>query len=311
MPVRILFAGSGEFGVPALRRMLDDGHQVLRVFTQPARPAGRGRRMTPTPVAASAAQWGLPVCETADLNAEPLPEADLLVVIAFGQKIAAHAVNHCRWKAVNLHASRLPRYRGAAPIHWAIMRGEATTGNSIIRLADRMDAGAVLAMSEFGIAPTETTGELHDRLALDGANLLARVIDDLRQGRAVETPQDDALATSAPKLSRQNAWLDFRQNAKDVARRINGLSPWPMAHVRIGEAGPQLGLCRARACDDTSRSAPAGTVMPPFLMACGQGCVEVLEVQPESAKRMTAAEYLAGHALAEGTLLLSDPPPAA
>src|SRR5262245_36885982 len=143
-PLRIIFAGSGEFGLPTLRALRDAGHEIVRVLTQPDRPAGRGRTVTPTPIAQAATEMGLDVIRTPDINDESLPPADVMVVIAFGQKIADDQVRHPRLGSVNLHASRLPRYRGAAPINWAILGGEATTGNSVIRLAQRMDAGAVL-----------------------------------------------------------------------------------------------------------------------------------------------------------------------
>src|SRR5881392_1141703 len=185
--LRIIFAGSGEFGLPSLRALRDAaGHEIVQVVTQPDRPAGRGRAMTPTPVGAYAAANRPPLIKTADVNAESLPAADLMVVIAFGQKIAPHVVNHPRLGSVNLHASRLPKYRGAAPINRAIIDGETETGNSIIRLAQRMDAGAVLGMSRVTIGELETAGELHDRLAQDGAPLMLRVIDQLATGTACE-----------------------------------------------------------------------------------------------------------------------------
>src|SRR4029079_6297555 len=152
-------------------------------------PAGRGRKLSPTPVAQLATERSLPLVRTSNINSEQISRADLMVVIASGQKISEAVANHARLGSVNLHASRLPKYRGAAPIHAAILAGETVTGNSIIRLAQKMDAGAVLAMSDLPIGGLETTGELHDRLAADGAPLMLRVLEDLANGRAVETPQ--------------------------------------------------------------------------------------------------------------------------
>src|SRR5437868_4198608 len=149
--LRIIFAGSGEFGLPSLRALRDGGYPIVQVVTQPDRPAGRGRVLTATPIGAFAAASGLPLLKTANINAETLPPADVMVVIAFGQKIAPHVVDHSRLGSVNLHASLLPKYRGAAPINWAIIRGETTSGNSIIRLAQKMDAGAILAQSRVDI----------------------------------------------------------------------------------------------------------------------------------------------------------------
>src|SRR4051812_10773947 len=147
MPNQIIFAGSGEFGAPTLRALIDAGHDVVQVITQPDRPAGRGRALTPTPIAELASSRNLPLLKTPDINQEALPSADVMIVIAFGQKIGESIVQHPRLGSMNLHASLLPNYRGAAPINWAIIRGESSTGNSVIRLAPRMDAGAILGQS--------------------------------------------------------------------------------------------------------------------------------------------------------------------
>src|SRR5688572_15535871 len=181
-PLRIIFAGSGEFGAPTLSALMDAGHEIVQVVSQPDRPAGRGRALTPTPIANLALSRGLPLIRTDNINNESLPPADLMVVIAFGQKVAPHVVDHPRLGSVNLHASRLPKCRGAAPINWAILSGETHTGNSVIRLAEKMDAGAVLGMSRLEIGELETAGELHDRLAADGAPLMLRVVESLANG---------------------------------------------------------------------------------------------------------------------------------
>src|SRR4051812_30100083 len=189
-PLNIIFAGSGEFGLPTLRALRDAGHEIVQIFSQPDRPAGRGRKLTPTPIAQFAIEQNLPLIRTANINTESLPQADVMVVIAFGQKLADQVVNHPRLGSVNLHASRLPKYRGAAPINAAILAGETVAGNSIIRLAQKMDAGAVLAQSSIPIGELETAGELHDRLAQDGAPLMLSVLQSLTNGSAIETPQD-------------------------------------------------------------------------------------------------------------------------
>src|SRR5687768_14475637 len=230
-PLKLIFAGSGEFGLPTLRALLDAGHEIVQVISQPDRPAGRGRVLTPTPIASFAAAANLPVLKTSNINAETLPPADAMVVIAFGQKIGEAAVHHPRLGSVNLHASILPKYRGAAPINWAIIRGERVAGNSVIRLAPKMDAGAVLDQSSLDIGELETAGELHDRLAADGAPLVLKVLSQLADGTAVETPQDESLATIAPKLSRESAKLDFSRPAADIANQIRGMYPWPGCRV--------------------------------------------------------------------------------
>jgi methionyl-tRNA formyltransferase len=300
MPLlKVIFAGSGEFGIPTLRALRDAGHDVVRVMTQPDRPAGRGRALTPTPAAAAALEAGLDVVRTADVNAEALPPADVMVVIAFGQKIAERQVNHARLGSVNLHASRLPRYRGAAPVNWAVLNGERTTGNSVIRLAQRMDAGAVLGQSELPIGDLETAGELHDRLALDGAPLVLRVLDELAGGRATEAAQDESLATLAPKLCRESAVLDWTRPADEVARRIRGLYPWPGCRVALCDAEgtplATLRLVRARpAAADGPRWEP-GEVMSNGFVQAGDGAgVEIVEVQPDGKRPMPLADYRRG-----------------
>jgi methionyl-tRNA formyltransferase len=299
-PLRIIFAGSGEFGVPTLRALLGGGHTVVQVVTQPDRPAGRGRGITPTPVAQFAAEIKLPLLATANINREALPDADVMVVIAFGQKIADEVVHRPRFGSINLHASRLPRYRGAAPINWAILRGETVTGNSVIRLAQRMDAGRVLAQSELTIGDLETAGELHDRLALDGAALVPGVLASLATRNAQEVEQDESLATLAPKLSREDARLDWSRPAGEVARRIRGLSPWPGCRVAVHDAeGAELGrirLLRARDTpDDEGTRWRPGEIMASGLVQAGSRSVEIVECQPEGKRLMSLADYRRGH----------------
>ena len=307
--LRIIFAGSGEFGLPTLRALLESKHQVVQVVTQPDRPAGRGRGLTATPIGKFADEAGAPCMRTANINAEPLPEADLMVVIAFGQKISPEKVNHPKLGSVNLHASRLPRYRGAAPINWAILNGDSISGNSVIRLAERMDAGAILAQSSLTIGEVETAGELHNRLAQDGVSLILKVVEDLAAGTAVEQPQDESLATIAPKLSRESARLDFSRPTDEVARRIRGLYPWPGCRVRICDAeGTELSrlrLVRARAIQDDDDRWMPGEITSAGRIRAGRGTIELLECQPEGGKPMPIAAYQRGHRWQAGLRLQS------
>jgi methionyl-tRNA formyltransferase len=223
-----------------------------------------------------------------------------MVVIAFGQKVGEHQVHHPGLGSINLHASRLPRHRGAAPINWAILSGDATTGNSVIRLAARMDAGAVLGMSELMIAETETAGELHDRLSLDGAPLVLRVLDELASGSATETPQDESKATIAPKLSRDTAGIDWSRPADEVARRIRGLYPWPGCRVRLADAEggaiASMRLVRGRPARSTEleRWSP-GEIMSDGAIRAADGAVQIIEVQPDGRTPMPLADYRRGH----------------
>jgi methionyl-tRNA formyltransferase len=304
--LRIIFAGSGEFGLPTLTA-LHARHQIVQVFSQPDRPAGRGRKLAPTPISQFALEHNLSLTRTADINAESLPPADLMVVIAFGQKISEGVANHPRLGSVNLHSSRLPKYRGAAPINWAILDGQTETGNSIIRLATRMDAGAVLAMSTLAIGETETAGELHDRLASDGAPLMLRTIDALAGGSARETAQDESQATKAAKLSRESSRIDWNKSAVEIARQIRGMYPWPGCRVRLIDPADQelarLTLVRARPV--ASAGNLRGQINPNGTVSTPDGSVEILEIQPEGKRAMAMAAYRNGHPWPDGARLES------
>lgn len=302
--LRILFAGSGAFGVPTLRSLLEGGADVVQVISQPDKPAGRGKKLTPTPIAQLALGRSVPLLRTGNLNAETLPPADVMVVIAFGQKIAPTIVNHPRLGSVNLHASLLPRHRGAAPIHWAILSGDAVTGNSVIRLADRMDAGAVLATSPPRPTASFTTGELHDQLASDGPEVIARVIAALADGTAVELPQDESLATLAPKLSRESSRLEFAADDADaIARRVRAMYPWPGCRVRLLDGDREvarLTLARAAAEARPQLSARPGELDGDGAVAAASGAVRVIEVQPEGGRCMSLEAFRNGRPWSPG-----------
>ena len=304
--MRIIFAGSGEFGLPTLRGLIEAGEKIVQVISQPDRPSGRGRKLTPTPVSQFALENKLQLARTANVNAESLPEADVMVVIAFGQKIVAEIVSRPKYGSVNLHASLLPKFRGAAPIHWAILRGETETGNSVIRLAQRMDAGAILGQSRLKIEEAETTGELHDRLANDGAMLMRRVLADLAAGKAIETPQDESQATMAPKLSREESRIEWRQDAAAVARRICAMAPWPGCRVRLMDAAKNelamMTLLKARPTAGEGCRWNPGETCGEACISCGDGggAVEILRVQPAGGRPMSVGEYRRGNVWCPG-----------
>lgn len=307
--MRLVFLGSGAFGLPTLERLART-HELLAIVTQPDKPAGRDQALAPTPVGAWGATRGLRVEKLADVN-EPscirtLRELrpDALVVIAFGQKLGPELLADL--SAINLHASRLPRWRGAAPINHAILARDAATGNSVIALAQRMDAGVVYAQSLVPIAPTATAGELHDLLADDGAPLVEGVLDALARGSQHGEPQDPSLVTLAPKLSKSDAWVDFEQPADVCRARINGLSPWPGVSVQF-RGGP-LRLLRAETAPGpgpTTTGAP-GQVLDPAhgLVHCGDGsALRLLDVQAPGRRVMAWAEFARGQRPSAGETL--------
>lgn len=315
--MRLIFLGSGEFGLPTLRD-LHAKHQVLAVVTQPDRPAGRHRQLTPTPIAAWAAEAGLSVHKAENVNEPAFVEqvralgAEASVVIAFGQKLGEPLIAALGKLAVNLHASLLPKYRGAAPINWAMIEGEIETGVSVIGLAQRMDAGLVYVTAATPIDPLETAGELHDRLALLGPGAVGRVLEQLQTGTLAGVPQDEARATKAPKLSRADGVIDFDQDGARLAWRIHGLTPWP--GVRVGWRKPdgtvkELMLRRVKAEPDLScffghRGGPKpGAVLEGGRVAVRDGELRLVEVQMPGGKPMKLDEFLRGHRLEPGDRL--------
>ncbi|MEK6703074.1 MAG: methionyl-tRNA formyltransferase [Planctomycetota bacterium] len=296
--MRLAFLGSGEFGLPTLK-LLAQKHSVVGVVSQPDRPAGRGGKLTATPIGAWAAQslTDVPLVKPEDVN-EPGVTAlvrswafDVMVVIAFGQKLSPPLLAGV--KAINLHASLLPRWRGAAPINWAILGGDTETGNSVISLADRMDAGLIYAQSKRAIPMDVTAGELHDQLSADGPELVGGVLDAFAAGTAQGRPQDETLKTRAPKLSREMAVIDLAGSAEECRRRINGLSPWPGVTVRF--RGESLKVLRATVGEGAVGE--AGAIVDPGqgLVSCGQGVLKLLEVQPPGKRAMAWRDFANGH----------------
>jgi len=231
----IVYLGSGELGIVSLDALARSAHNLRFIVTQPARQAGRGRKPRPTPVAGWADEHSLPFIEADSVNTPEMVakiadyEPDLIVVIAFGQKIGTELTSLPPKGAINVHASLLPKYRGAAPINWAIINGETETGISIITLAEKMDAGQILSQAKTEIRATETAGDLHDRLAELAAPLLIETIDKIEAGTAVYTEQDHSKATMAPKLKKTDGHADFAEPAQILAQKIRGLWPWPGA----------------------------------------------------------------------------------
>lgn len=310
--MRIIYLGSGAFGLATLADMAGR-HEVVAVITQPDRPAGRRRRPTPTPVAASAEALGLPVLAEADVN-EPAfvqrvaaRQAEAAVVIAFGQKLGPPLIAALAPLVVNLHASLLPAYRGAAPINRAVLSGETQTGLSVIALAERMDAGVVYDQVSTPIDPRETAGELHDRLAAAGPERIAAVLDRFRDGTLVGRAQDEAGATRAPKLSKADGWVDFRESAHGVRCRVHGLTPWPGVRVtwvrRDGDTSRPLLLRRVAEMAPMDHGVLPGTMLGPDRVAVGDGVVRLLEVQVPGGRPMDMAAFARGHRIAAGDRL--------
>lgn len=315
--MRIIYFGSGEFGLPTLRWLVGT-HEVVQVVTQPDRPAGRHRHLTATPIGAWAAEHSLPVLKAEDVNQPEVVEAaralnaDAAVVIAFGQKLSEALIEAAGRLVVNLHASLLPRYRGAAPINHAMLNCERETGVSVISLAQRMDAGMIYAQASLAIDPRETAGELHDRLAELGPGVMERVLRDFQAGTLVGQKQDESQATRAPKLSKADGWVDFSATAEQVRCRIHGLTPWPGVRVlwRSKATGREQELLLRRVADEPNFAAfaPPGTVLEGLRIATGNGAIQLLEVQPPGKPTMAATDFARGHAITPGDQFISPSP---
>lgn len=316
--MHLIYFGSGAFGLPTLRTLHgSDEHTVVAVVSQPDKPAGRRRQVTPTPVAAWAAEQGLTVLKSEDVNtpafitriADLKPDAS--VVIAFGQKLSPGLIDAMGELAINVHSSLLPKYRGAAPIQWAMIENEATTGVSVIGLADRMDAGDIYAIAETPIDPRETAGELHDRLAELGPACVLKVLADLAGDTLNPVAQDEGKATRARKFSKADGTVDFDQPAARVRARVHGLNPWPGCRVvwRSARSGVSQTLLLRRVADHAESvhdtQAP-GTVQDDLRIACGDaggGALELLEVQAPGGKALALADFLKGQSMLPGDSL--------
>ncbi len=306
--MNIVFLGSGAFGVPTLQRLAQE-HTITGIVTQPDRKAGRGKVPTPTPVGAWAAEHlpDVPIIKPEKINTDEAREivrgwdADAWVVIAYGQYLGSKLIED-RF-AINLHASRLPRWRGAAPINAAIVAGDSITGNSVITIAKEMDAGFVLAQSERAIETTQTASELHNLLSTDGPELVMKVLEDHEHDRVQYTEQDPKLVTIASKMLKSDGWIDFSQTADACRCRINGLSPWPC--VTIEHREQPLKVLRAESFISDSQS-DIGKIIDADVgsVSCGSGTLRLLEVQPAGKKPMDWASYANGRQVKDGEILI-------
>ncbi len=308
--MRVIFFGSGSFGVPVLRWLASSDHEIVAVVTQPDRPAGRGRRLRRTPAGQFATDDLLPVVLVKDVNA-PGVVRDLLsrgarlgVVVAFGQKLGPSLLDGLPAGCINLHASLLPKFRGAAPVNWAIMRGEPRTGVTVFQLADRMDAGDILVQLETLIRPGETADELHDRLSQMGPSAIEPALQLFKStDRPGGRPQDDRLATAAPRLTKADGHIRFSRPATELANRICGLWPWPGVTRHFHADNPprreRVILARAVARSDKT-SLPPGTLTEQLRVATGEGVLELLEIKPINGRLMSWQDFVNGRRVRPG-----------
>lgn len=300
--MRILFMGTPDFAVASLKRLVEDGHDVCGVFTQPDKPKNRGHKMAFSPVKEYALTVGIPVYqpvklwdgEALRLVEELAPE--LIVVAAYGRILPEDILNTPPYGSINVHSSILPKYRGAAPINWAILNGDSVTGVTIMYMSKELDAGDVILCRETAIDPDEDAQMLTARLAALGADALAEAVERLHDGTAVRLPQDHSAYTYAPMLDRSLSPLDFSKSARQLHDQVRGLIPWPCASMTLD--GKNVKVYRTAVGGETALAAGkiAEAGKQGLAIACGDGrLLCILELQAEGGKRMAAADYLRGH----------------
>jgi methionyl-tRNA formyltransferase len=313
--MRIVYLGSGEFGLHCLNALAQSSHSLDFIVTQPPRQAGRGRKPTLTPVADWAETHSVPFVEAEDVNAPQMLQKiagykpDLIVVVAFGQKIGNELIKLPPKGAINVHASLLPKYRGAAPINWAIINGETQTGICIITVAEKMDAGDILGRVATEIKPDETASELHDRLAKLAAPLLLETLDKIADGSAIYAKQDHSKATLAPKLKKSDGALNFAEPAEILQRKIRGLWPWPGASATYTsqKTAKSLRVTIAMAqVVKTSNPAhlPQGTLDENLNVICGENALKIVRIKPDGSGLMDFKDFINGRQTRPGDMFI-------
>lgn len=302
--MRIVYMGTPDFAVPSLEALIGAGHAISGVISQPDRPKGRGMKLQPTPVKACALAHGIPVYQPDTLRDAAAMELigsldpELMVVAAYGKLLPDEILAYPHYGCINVHSSLLPRYRGAAPINWAVLNGEAETGVTIMYMAHALDAGDIISQARTALPEDEDASTLYHRLAALGGELLVQTVDDMAAGRAGRTPQDPALVSHAPMLTKTMSPMDWTRSARDLHNQVRGLLPWPVASTDA-LTGDVIRIYRTQVIEDHTQAVP-GTVLAAgkqgIDVACGGGGVlRILELQATGGKRMTAGAYLLGH----------------
>jgi methionyl-tRNA formyltransferase len=306
--LRIIFMGTPEFACPTLQKLLDRGENVVAVVTQPDRPKGRGQKLLPPPVKVLADQHGIPVLQPLKIRTPESVEAiralhpELIVVVAFGQILPKSLLDIPGHGCINVHASLLPRYRGAAPLNWCIINGETKTGVTTMMMDVGLDTGDMLLKRETPIDPEEDTSSLHDRLAIIGAETLAETLDRLASDTLLREKQDDALTCYAPLLKKEDGIIDWNKGPQAIKNLVRGMTPWPGAYTWLD--GKMVKIYRVTVASGTGL---AGAVLASgnngVEVACGNGSILINELQLEGKKRLPAREFLAGCPIAPGMIL--------
>ncbi|MBC5662688.1 methionyl-tRNA formyltransferase [Coprococcus sp. NSJ-10] len=315
--MNIIYMGTPEFAVKPLQAIVDAGHKVLACFTQPDKPKGRGKTLQPTPVKKKALSLDIPVYQPVKLREEENVQIirdyqpDAIVVAAYGQILPESILNIPQYGCINIHASLLPKYRGAAPIEWTIINGETESGVTTMYMAKGLDTGDMIEKTVVPIADTDTGVTLHDKLADAGAELILSTLSKLENHTAIRTPQDDSLSCYASMLKKEMGELDFTKDAASLERLIRGLQPWPVAYTKMNRK--TVRIYEASVCEQPEEALEDGTQIVPgmivrvtkknFTVACGNGALMIRKLQPEGKKPMDCAAFLAGNKLKTGQMI--------
>lgn len=309
--MRVIFMGTPDFATGTLEEIVKAGHEVVGVVTQPDKPKGRGKTMMPTPVKETALKYNLPVYQPRKVREPEFVELlrslkpDVMVVAAFGQIITKEILEMPKYGCINVHASLLPAYRGAAPIQWAVINGDEESGVTIMQMDEGIDTGDMIEKAVVPIAEDETGGSLFDKLSHTGAKLCVKVLKDLEEGTAVREKQPEESTTPYAKMiDKKMGEVDWKKSAKEIEQLIRGLNPWPSAYTKVH--GKTLKLWKAKVLLETSQMKPGQIVKvtkDSLAVQTGQGMLEIQELQLEGKKRMDTSSFLRGYALAEGESL--------
>ena len=301
--MRIVFMGTPDFAVPSLEALLKAGHDVIAVYCQPDKPKGRGHKLLPPPVKELALKHNIPVYQPVSLRK---PEAieelrvlqpELIVVAAYGKILPVDVLNIPPRGCINVHGSLLPKYRGAAPIQWAVLNGDAVTGVTIQQMGEGVDTGDMLSKAETAIGENETSGELFDRLMVLGAELLIDTIEKL--DTIVPEPQDESQATHASMISKEMGAIDWTKPAQAIHTQVRGLNPWPAAFCTVD--GKRMKIFRTQVVSAQGEPGVVANLNGEMTVFCGENAVQLTEIQPENGKRMRGSDYLRGHPLQKDT----------
>ena len=308
--MRVIYMGTPDFAVPTLQAIIDAGHEVVAVYTQPDKAKGRGKNVQFTPVKEKAVAYNIPVYQPVKIREEENIEMikslapDVIVVVAFGQILPKAILDIPPYGCINVHASLLPKYRGAAPIQWAVIDGEKVSGVTTMYMGVGLDTGDMILKDELELDPMETGGSLHDKLCVMGAKLLVKTLDALKDGTAPRIPQDHSKAGAYAKmLDKHMGQIDFTKSAVEIERLIRGLNPWPSAYSKLN--GKTCKIWEAKVIDDSFDGKPGEVVdvcKDSFVVLTGKGALAVKELQLEGKKRMDAGSFMRGFEMKKGML---------